>query len=301
MVRLMTSRRGPRPWLGLQPRHRRAPHLPWLVNFFADRGTHLAAMIAYYALLSFVPLLFLMLFPLQFIGQQHESSFLIRQLSQAFPGQSVEDIVQIVNDLRGPASTLGLIGLLLLLWSALGLLSAIGSALNIIYEVPNRPFLQQKAQTLLLVLGAIVGLITLLTATTALSAWAQSYSNSVFGVLSVEELLGIAFSSITMVAFLFVLYRYVPNTPVTSREVLPGVVFATVTMQVGFFALPLYLDAIDTVASLKALGGIVVLLVWFFLMANILLLGAEINWWYGRGRYGGRRVGSEASDDPRAG
>ena len=43
-------------------------------------------MIAYYALLSFVPLLFLLLFPLQFVGQQTESSFLIRQLSQAFSG-----------------------------------------------------------------------------------------------------------------------------------------------------------------------------------------------------------------------
>jgi membrane protein len=297
----MTSTRGPRSWLGLRPRHGRAPHLPWLVNFFADRGTHLAAMIAYYALLSFVPLLFLMLFPLQFIGQQNESSFLIRQLAQAFPGSSVDDIVQVVNDLRGPASTLGLIGLLLLLWSALGLLSAIGSALNIIYEVPNRPFLQQKAQTLLLVFGAIVGLITLLTVTTALSAWATSYANTVFGLVSIEELVGLGFSSITMVAFLFVLYRYVPNTSVTSREVVPGVVFATVTLQAGFFALPLYLDAIDTVASLKALGGIVVLLVWFFIMANILLLGAEINWWYGRGRYGTRQVGSEPSDDPRAG
>ncbi len=301
MVRLMTSTRGPRSWLGLRPRHGRAPHLPWLVNFFADRGTHLAAMIAYYALLSFVPLLFLMLFPLQFIGQQNESSFLIRQLAQAFPGSSVDDIVQVVNDLRGPASTLGLIGLLLLLWSALGLLSAIGSALNIIYEVPNRPFLQQKAQTLLLVFGAIVGLITLLTVTTALSAWATSYANTVFGLVSIEELVGLGFSSITMVAFLFVLYRYVPNTSVTSREVVPGVVFATVTLQAGFFALPLYLDAIDTVASLKALGGIVVLLVWFFIMANILLLGAEINWWYGRGRYGTRQVRSEPSDDPRAG
>jgi membrane protein len=300
MVRGMTSRRGPRSWLGLRPRHRRAPHLPWLVNFFADRGTHLAAMIAYYALLSFVPLLFLMLFPLQFIGQQTESSFLIRQLSQAFPGQSVDDIVQVVNDLRGPASTLGLIGLLLLLWSALGLLSAIGSALNIIYEVPNRPFLQQKAQTLLLVFGAIVGLVTLLTVVTTLSAFAKSYASSVLG-LSVEQLLGLLFSSVVMVAFLFVVYRYIPNTAVTSREVMPGVVFATVTMQAGFFCLPLYQDAVDTIASLKALGGIVVLLVWFFLMANILLIGAEINWWYGRGRHGGSQTLTDPSDDPRAG
>lgn len=302
MVRMMTGQRGSRSWLGLRPHHHRAPHLPWLVNFFNDRGTHLAAMIAYYALLSFVPLLFLLLFPLQFVGQQTESSFLIRQLSQAFPGQSVSDIVQVVNDLRGPASTLGLIGLVILLWSSLGLLSAIGSALNIIYEVPNRPFLQQKAQTLVLVLGSIIGLFTLLTATTALSAWAKDYTNTVFGLLSIEELLGLMFSSIVTVAFLFVVYRYVPNTTVTSKEVLPGVIFSTVTMQAGFFFLPLYVDVIDTVASLKALGGIVVLLIWFFLMGNILLLGAEINWWYGRGRHGVQRNGAEPpSDDPKAG
>ena len=59
---------------------------------------------------------------------------------------------------------------------------------------------------------------------------------------------------------------------------------------------------IGTVATLKALGGIVVLLVWFFLMGNILLLGAEINWWYGRGRHGALRNGAEPpSDDPKAG
>ena len=259
-------------------------------------------MIAYYALLSFVPLLFLLLFPLQFIGQQTESSFLIRQLSQAFPGQSVSDIIKVVNDLRGPGTWLGLIGLGLLFWSSLGLLSAIGSALNIIYEVPNRPFLQQKAQTLVLVLGSIVGLFTLLTATTALSALARSYTDSIFGVLSIEELLGLIFSSVVTIVFLFVVYRYIPNTAVTSKEVLPGVIFSAVTMQAGFFCLPLYVDVIDTVASLKALGGIVVLLIWFFLMGNILLLGAEINWWYGRGRYGVQRDGAELpSEDPKAG
>ena len=70
MVRGMTGTRGSRSWLGLRPHHRRARHLPWLVNFFGDRGTHLAAMIAYYALLSFVPLLFLLLFPLRSSGSR---------------------------------------------------------------------------------------------------------------------------------------------------------------------------------------------------------------------------------------
>ena len=44
-------------------------------KFFADRGTHLAAMIAYFALLSFVPLLFLSLSLLGFSGRADESSY----------------------------------------------------------------------------------------------------------------------------------------------------------------------------------------------------------------------------------
>ena len=44
-------------------------------KFFADRGTHLAAMIAYFALLSFVPLLFLALALLGLAGRVDESSY----------------------------------------------------------------------------------------------------------------------------------------------------------------------------------------------------------------------------------
>jgi len=61
-------------------------------KFFADRGTHLAAMIAYFALLSFVPLLFLALALLGLGGRADESSFLVTELNKAFPSSSVEGI-----------------------------------------------------------------------------------------------------------------------------------------------------------------------------------------------------------------
>ena len=280
----MARARALRTWLGLAPHHVRRARLPWLSNFFADRGTHLSAMIAYYALLSLVPLLFILLLPLTFIGRQTETSFLIKQVSQALPGQSVTEIVGIVNDLRRHATTIGLVGLGLLVWSSLGLLSAIASALNIIYEVPNGSFLRQKLQILGLIAAAFTGVLLSLTGVTALSAWASSYSQSVLGIMSVEEMIGLAFSAITTGVFLYLVYRYIPNTPVTSREVLPGVLFGVIAFQLSFRLLPFYVRVVATVPTLKALGGIVVLLVWFFLMGNVLLLGAEINWWYGRGR-----------------
>ena len=66
-------------------------------KFFADRGTHLAAMIAYFALLSFVPLLFLALSLLGLAGRFDESSFLIHELEQAFPGTSLDTILKAVR------------------------------------------------------------------------------------------------------------------------------------------------------------------------------------------------------------
>ena len=54
-------------------------------KFLNDRGTHLAAMIAYFALLSFVPLLLLALSLVALGGQQSESSYLIEELRRAFP------------------------------------------------------------------------------------------------------------------------------------------------------------------------------------------------------------------------
>ena len=54
-------------------------------KFFRDRGTHLAAMIAYFALLSLVPLIFLALALLGIFGRADESSYLVTELQALFP------------------------------------------------------------------------------------------------------------------------------------------------------------------------------------------------------------------------
>ena len=75
-------------------------------KFFADRGTHLAAMVAYFALLSFVPLTFLALSLLGLSGRADESTFLVRQIRHALPGVPIGRIVNLVNSVRRNAATL---------------------------------------------------------------------------------------------------------------------------------------------------------------------------------------------------
>src|SRR5581483_2697079 len=110
-------------------------------KFQADRGTHLAAMIAYYALLSFVPLTFIAFSFLGFFGRAKESSSLVRKLGHVFPDSSLSTIAKTVNDIQAHSTALGIIGLLFLVWSSLSLFGALESAFNIVYGRPNRPFL----------------------------------------------------------------------------------------------------------------------------------------------------------------
>ena len=60
-------------------------------KFFADRGTHLAAMVAYFALLSFVPLVFLALSLFGLAHRADASDFFVKELKRAFPGTSLDE------------------------------------------------------------------------------------------------------------------------------------------------------------------------------------------------------------------
>src|SRR6478736_8464857 len=126
-----------------------------LQKFFADRGPHLAAMIAYFALLSFVPLTFLALSLLGLTGRADESSYLVTELKKVFPGTSVSAIVKAVRSVQSNAATLGIVGGIFLIWTSLSFFSVLESAFNIVYDRPNRPFLRGKALASLMMVGSL--------------------------------------------------------------------------------------------------------------------------------------------------
>src|ERR1700719_4729822 len=113
-------------------------------KFFADRGTHLAAMVAYFALLSFVPLIFLALSLFGIAHRAEASDFFVRELKHAFPGTSLDSMITLGHRVQNNAATLGIIGGIGLIWSSLSFFSALESALNIVYGLPNRRFLHGK-------------------------------------------------------------------------------------------------------------------------------------------------------------
>ena len=252
-----------------------------VAKFFADRGTHLAAMIAYFALLSFVPLLFLALSLLGLAGRFDESSFLIRELKRAFPGTSLDSILRAVHSIQSNARALGIVGGVWLLWSALGLFSVLESAFNIVYGRPNRGFLHGKAIATLLLLGSLVFLFVGLLAGSVGFDVVRRYGPGFASGSAGAYTFSVVVSLLGVFVFLVSTYYWLTNVRLGVVEVIPGAVLAAIVLEGTFQAIPLYLRLVEN-SPAQAIGGPVILLVWLYVMANVIVFGAEVNWAYGR-------------------
>jgi membrane protein len=248
-------------------------------KFFADRGTHLAAMVAYFALLSFVPLVFLSLSLLGLVHRADASDFLVRELKRAFPGSSLQSILTLVHRVQDNAATLGIIGGIGLLWSSLSLFSSLESAFNIVYDRPNRPFLRGKVVAAGLMASVLVTLFASLVVgalgVELLKRWAPGVSSD----QALAYILSVAVSLVGVFVFLVAVYRLLPNAPLTIRSVLPGAVMGAIVLEASFQVLPVFVRFADVNVTLRVLGGPAILLIWLYVMANVIVLGAELNWW----------------------
>jgi len=251
-----------------------------LQKFFADRGTHLAAMIAYFSLLSFVPLLFLSLALLGLVGQADEGSFFVRELNRIFPSTSLSSILRAVRSIQDNATTLGIVGGAALLWSSLSLFSVLESAFNIVYDRPNRSFLHGKALASLMLIGALTTLFVALVIGSvggeAMKRYAPGFTSSSYVAYGIS----IGVSLLGVFVFLVSAYYVLTNDRMRVRDVLPGAIASAILLEGSFQLLPLYVRALKELPALQAAGGPVVLLVWMYVMANLIVLGAEVNWWW---------------------
>jgi len=263
---------------------RRPPIRATFAHFFGERGTHLAAMVAYFALASFVPLIFLALAILGFLDQADASSALVTYLKEIFPGQSVDSIVRVVDAIVSNATTLSIVGAVALLWSSVSLFSALESAFNIIYGRPNRPFLRGKALAVAYMGVALVVLFAGLVAGTFGYDLLRRYAPDVVGSSQAALALTVLSSALALFLFLASAYYRLTNARLTRREVLPGAIVGAIVLEVTLQGLPLFVSVSSDVVALKALGTTFLLLVWLYVMANVIVFGAALNyeWAYGQ-------------------
>lgn len=263
-----------------QRRHPAAGYpLAVIYKFVDDQGNYLTAMITYYAFLSLFPLLLLLTSILGFAlhdDPELQNRVLDSALSR-FPviGQQLGDNVQ---SLRGSVVAV-VVGLLGGLYGSLGVVQAAQNAFNEVWAVPrnSRPNpimarLRSLGMLLVLGIGAVVS-----TALSALSSVADRIGGAdVDTGLRIVFALGAVLLNVALLAFAF---RWLTAASVGTRGVLPGAVAAALTWQVLQSVGTYYLGNTlrGTSATYGLFGVVLGLLVWLYLSALAVVVGAEVN------------------------
>jgi YihY family inner membrane protein len=181
------------------------------------------------------------------------------------------------------SSSLGAIGFFGLIWTTSNFFSCIESALNIIYGVNNRHFFFQKAWVLFLMLAALVAM----TAGTILVAVALPLLRAIdeqaqdrFHIPVTDNYVTVLVS--VAVAFMFFLscYRFLPNVSTTTRNVWRGALIAALAFEGSIQILPRWVGADRGGVVISAFAGAFIVLIWFYVMAFILLVGGVYSWWW---------------------
>ena len=123
------------------------------------------------------------------------------------------------------------------MWAALGFFSVMESALNIVYGLPNRPFVHQKALVLALTAAALVVLFVALVVG---SLGVEIARHAGFASGALAYLYGITISTALVFGFVWCIYTLLTNERLRWRETLPGAIFASVVLQASFQLLPLF-------------------------------------------------------------
>ena len=249
-------------------------------NFAEDRGTQMAAAISYYTLFSLLPLLILTVaifgLVLRDSGLQER---VIDALVDALPVQSSE-VIQAVEGTANVAPQLALVSLIAAIWTSGALSASVRTALNVAFEARRaRPALRGKLidYTLLPILGLpVLGGVVLSTAWQIIRQRTENLPLAanfewVWDAATIGTSLFLSFLAFSL------LYWLAPNRHVRFRYLWPGALFAAVAFEALKYAFTVYLTNFASYEVVYgALGGVVVLLFWVFLSANILILGAEI-------------------------
>jgi membrane protein len=169
-------------------------------------------------------------------------------------------------------------GLVLLLVAALGVVVQLKDAMNTIWNVeePEEAGLWWYLRTYLISFAGILGLGFLLAVSLVISAVLGALSSWSIGAAAIGESINFAASLAILTALFAMLFKWFPDTEVTWHDVLPGAVATAVLFNVGKFAIGWYIGTQGIESTYGAAASIVVLLIWIYYAAQIVLFGAEI-------------------------
>ena len=235
---------------------------------YGDGITGLAGMVAYNLLLSLLPLTLVALFVFgTIVDSPSAESSVISDIHRIIPSTEGHDLNGLLHDIRRSSTSIGIAAVLSSIWIGASFWGSLDTAFCRIYHSECRSWLQQKR----FALGMLVVVLAMFAATVAVPAIQSAVAQQAADAIA---LIG---TVVALFVALVVTYRAVPNLPVPWRAVWPGAVAATAAIGIVDYTFPLYLQG----SPISSFGGtyvfVLIVLVWFYAVALIILGGAVIN------------------------
>lgn len=249
-----------------------------------DRAPRLGAALAYYTVFSLVPFLVVVIALIGLVlGQEAAQSAILSHIATLVGNQSAAAIKDMIQRADQPSTGLVATGLAVvtLLFGASGVFGQLQDALNTVWGVEPKEgrgvwgFIKDRFLSFVAVLGTGFLLLVSLILSSALAAFGKWFS----GLLPLPEALLHLFNfvlSFVVVTGLFALiFKVLPDAKVAWRDVWVGALLTAALFTIGKYALGLYLGKSNVASAYGAAGSLVLILLWVYYSAQILLYGAE--------------------------
>ncbi len=270
-----------------------------------DNASRLAASLAYYTTFSIAPLLLLIISIAGLFGGREAVHNEVMVQAQGLVGQEGKDFIESML-LSASQPNTGLlasaIGIVALLFGALGVFAELQSSLNTIWEVKPKPakdfkqgigrYLRQRILSFSMVLAIGFVLLASLAVNAALSALGNLvWSTSGYPVW-LTQLINLAISFGIIMVLFALMFKFLPDAEIAWRDVWLGAAVTSLLFNLGKFAIGFYLGRSTVGSTFGAAGSLALILIWVYYSAQIFFFGAETTQVYAN-KFGSRIVPDE--------
>ncbi len=247
----------------------------------AEEARALAASAAFFWVLSLIPFLLLIMNLLQFTPVTRTD--LLNIISVLFPYEMENLITPFLDQAERQTTATVSIALITALWSASKGMMAVISGINWVWgHIETGGYWIRRVKATLYMIGFLVSIVICMVFLVFGDSIGENLSKSIPEISNVINQIihirGLASFTVLFCVFLAA-YVFLPRRKVRVRYQIPGSLFATVGWMISSYGLALYVDySANFSAMYGSLTTIILIMLWFYLSMNLLILGAKINY-----------------------
>jgi membrane protein len=252
------------------------------LQWVAHKDARMGAALSYYSVFSIGPLI---LIAVAVAGLVFGREAVQGEVTNSLNGLLGENGAQAINGMLASAAKpqegliATVVGIVTLVFAAIGVVVQLKDALNTVWEVeePKAAGIWGFVRTYVLSFATVLAIGFLLIVSMVMTAGLAAFGKFVgwFVPEAALQITGFAVS-FAMLSFLFaMMFKWMPDTPVRWRDVWLGAIFTAALFEIGKFLIGLYIGKQGLESTFGAASSLVVVLIWVYYSAQIVLLGAE--------------------------